>query len=166
VPTVVLHGGEDWLFLPWLAVANSFVMDALVRRMLSSPHMTFTVLDGLPFPRPALDDAFVIDVALIVLRLICTSPEMTAFWNAMASHALCEAVDDDSVPESALLLPVDRALARAELDALVAMRVYGLCRDELSDALDTFGVLQRREVKERGEYVTKRLVLDAYDRLR
>jgi len=59
VPTIVFDGGYEWAYLPWLAVANSFTMDALVRRKLSSPHMTFTVLDSLPFPRPALTDAIV-----------------------------------------------------------------------------------------------------------
>ena len=70
VPTFVFDAAHDWAYLPWLAVANSLAMDALVRRKLSSPHMTFTVLDGLPFPRPMLEDAMVQQVAPIVLRLL------------------------------------------------------------------------------------------------
>lgn len=72
--------------------------------------------------------------------------------------------------------PDRRALLRAELDAYYAY-LYGLTRDELRYILDpadlmgpdypseTFRVLKEREIKEFGEYRTRRLALDAYDRL-
>jgi hypothetical protein len=68
-----------------------------------------------------------------------------------------------------------RALIRAELDARIA-RLYGLTRDELRYILDpadvygpdfpgeTFRVLKEKEIKQFGEYRTRRLVLDAWDR--
>jgi hypothetical protein len=69
-----------------------------------------------------------------------------------------------------------RALLRAELDAWYA-RAYGLTRDELRYILDpadvmgpgypseTFRVLKNNEMKRYGEYRTRRLVLDAWDRM-
>jgi hypothetical protein len=69
-----------------------------------------------------------------------------------------------------------RALLRAELDAFYA-RAYGLTRDELRYILDpadikgpdypseTFRVLKDREIRQYGEYRTRRLVLEAWDRL-
>ncbi len=66
--------------------------------------------------------------------------------------------------------------SRAELDACYA-RLYGLTRDELRYILDpkevhgedfpgeTFRVLKEKEVKQFGEYRTRRLVLEAWDRL-
>ena len=69
-----------------------------------------------------------------------------------------------------------RALLRAELDAYYA-RLYGLTRDELRYILDpqdvygpdfpgeTFRVLKEREIRQFGEYRTRRLVLEAWDRL-
>ncbi len=72
--------------------------------------------------------------------------------------------------------PERRARLRAELDAYYA-HLYGLTRDELRYILDpkdvfgpdfpgeTFRVLKEREEKEFGEYRTRRLVLDAFDRL-
>jgi hypothetical protein len=69
-----------------------------------------------------------------------------------------------------------RAQVRAELDAWYA-RAYGLTRDELRYILDpadvkgedypseTFRVLKNNEVKRYGEYRTRRLVLEAWDRL-
>jgi hypothetical protein len=64
---------------------------------------------------------------------------------------------------------------RAELDAYYA-RLYGLIRDELRYILDpkevhgedfpgeTFRVLKEKEIKQFGEYRTRRLVLEAWDR--
>ncbi len=68
-----------------------------------------------------------------------------------------------------------RALIRAELDARIA-KLYGLTRDELRYILDpadvygsdfpgeTFRVLKEKEIKQFGEYRTRRLVLEAWDR--
>lgn len=69
-----------------------------------------------------------------------------------------------------------RAVLRAELDAYYA-RLYGLNRDELRYILDpqdvygpdfpgeTFRVLKDKEIRQFGEYRTRRLVLEAWDRL-
>jgi hypothetical protein len=164
VPTFVYPPEFEWMYLPWLAIANSFAMDALARGKLTSPHMTFTVLDSLPFPRKPLNDPFVQAVAPLVLRLTCTALEMTPFWNRMASLGIVEPSPTTAIPAQALIAPEARAQVRAELDALVAHAVYGLTAQELSDILDTFGVLMRRESKALGEFRTKRLVLEAFDR--
>ncbi len=69
-----------------------------------------------------------------------------------------------------------RATLRAELDAYYA-KLYGLTRDELRYILDpadiygddypseTFRVLKSNEIRQFGEYRTRRLVLEAWDRL-
>ncbi len=69
-----------------------------------------------------------------------------------------------------------RATLRAELDAFFA-RQYGLTRDELRYILDpvdvkgtdypseTFRVLKDKEIRQFGEYRTRRLVLEAWDRM-
>lgn len=69
-----------------------------------------------------------------------------------------------------------RAVLRAELDALYG-RLYGLTRDEMRYILDpadvygeefpgeTFRVLKEKEIKKFGEYRTRRLVLEAWDRM-
>ena len=69
-----------------------------------------------------------------------------------------------------------RALPRAELDAWFA-RAYGLTREELRYILDpadvhgpdfpgeTFRVLKEKETAKFGEYRTRRLVLEAWDKL-
>ena len=68
-----------------------------------------------------------------------------------------------------------RALIRAELDARIA-KLYGLTRDELRYILDpadvygpdfpgeTFRVLKEKEMRLYGEYQTRQLVLEVWDR--
>lgn len=165
VPTIDFGWGNEWMYLPWLAVANSFVVDALARKRLSSPHLKPYILDTLPFPRPSLEEPWAQKVCDLALKLTCTSPEMTAYWNAMAEKGLCEVVPEGTVPRSALLDEESRAIARAEIDAVVAREVYGLSSEELSDILETFPVLKKRDEKAFGAYRTKHLILESYDNL-
>jgi hypothetical protein len=43
--------------------------------------------------------------------------------------------------------------------------MYGLTREEAEHVLDSFFVVRKYEERDRGEYRTKRLVLDAYGRM-
>lgn len=165
VPTLDFGSGNEWYFLPWLVVANSFVMDWLARAKLTSPKMAFSLLDSLPFPRWSIDDLFVRDVAPIALRLVCTAPEMVPYWNAMSAHGLAPPLSGNDVFAEALSDQGVRDVARAHLDAYVATRVFGLSSDELSAIMDTFPVLKRRDERQYGEFRTKRMVLEAFDSL-
>jgi len=53
---------------------------------------------------------------------------------------------------------------RIEFDALYA-KLYGLTKEELEYILTTFPVLEKNEVREFGEYRTRRLVLEAWERM-
>lgn len=57
-----------------------------------------------------------------------------------------------------------RAVLRAELDALYA-KLYGITKEELEYILTTFPVLEKNEVREFGEYRTRRLVLEAWGQM-
>jgi hypothetical protein len=57
-----------------------------------------------------------------------------------------------------------RAQLRAELDGFYA-HLYGLHRDEFAYILDTFPIVRRKDEAKYGEYRTKRLCLEAYDRI-
>lgn len=86
-------------------------------------------------------------------------------------------IADEAIPLPPFKWDEDqRAVLRAELDALYA-KLYGLSRDELRYILDpadvygpefpgeTFRVLKEKEIKKFGEYRTRRLVLEAWDRM-
>lgn len=163
VPTIIFSPNDSWAYLPWLAVANSFVMDWFTRNKLSSPHLTFSVMDSLPFPRATRTDSWVQHGTLLVLRLVCTAPEMTPYWNEIANLGFCSKVAEGTVPPEALLDDDARDLARAELDALVAHDVYSLTRNELAAVLESFPAMKRRDMKTHNEYRTKRVILEIYD---
>jgi N-6 DNA Methylase len=57
-----------------------------------------------------------------------------------------------------------RLLLRADLDAGF-LHIYGMRRDEAEHILDSFFVVRKYEERDFGEYRTKRLVLEAYDRM-
>jgi hypothetical protein len=59
---------------------------------------------------------------------------------------------------------VDRDGLRAELDAAF-FHLYGITRDDADYILDTFPIVKRKDEAAYGEYRTKRLILEAYDRL-
>ena len=99
-----------------------------------------------------------------VLELTYTSHSLAPFARDLGHEGPPFAWDEDR-----------RALLRAELDAFYA-RAYGLTRDELRYILDpadvkgpdypseTFRVLKEKEIRQHGEYRTRRLVLAAWDR--
>jgi hypothetical protein len=88
---------------------------------------------------------------------------------------LCQNFDPAFLPPF-VYLPERRACMRAELDAWYA-KLYGLTRDDLRYILDpqdlmgpdypseSFRVLKDKELSAYGEYRTRRLVLEAWDRL-
>jgi hypothetical protein len=96
-----------------------------------------------------------------------TPPEIAA--------AVVAATADDAAPPPPFIWNDDRrAHIRAELDARIA-RLYGVSRDDLRYILDphevegpnfpgeTFRVLKEKELRQYGEYRTRRLVLEAWD---
>lgn len=100
-----------------------------------------------------------------VLELTYTSHSLAPFARDLGHDGPPFAWDEDR-----------RAHLRAELDAFYA-RAYGLTRDELRYILDpadvkgpdypseTFRVLKEKEIRQHGEYRTRRLVLEAWDRM-
>ncbi len=87
-------------------------------------------------------------------------------------------ISDDGIPLPPFKWDENRrAILRAELDAYYA-KLYGLTREELLYILDpqdiygpdfpgeTFRVLKDKEIREFGEYRTKRLILEAWDMIR
>jgi hypothetical protein len=163
VPTLAFPGGFEWAYMPWLAVANTFSLDYLARKKIAL-SMSITVLDSLPFPRLPIDHPVIERLGKLALRLTCTAPEMAGYWNAMARYGWAEPVPEGETPPGFLDTEL-RAAARAEIDAVVGRRLFELSADELAGILDTFPVLRRREEKTFGEFRTKRLILEWFDKV-
>jgi hypothetical protein len=134
VPTIDLPTGEEWAYPLVLAVVNSFALDFLARTRLSAKTLTFTIFDGLPMPRLRPGDRALEAIAPLALRLLCTGPEMRAFWNSMAPYGWVELTTEPVPP--GFLDETARAEAEARIDAVVAGELFGLTRDELEYILD------------------------------
>jgi hypothetical protein len=163
VPTITFESANEWAYLIWLAVANSFSMDFIVRKKVSL-HMTYTILDSLPFPRLSFDHPLVPVIVPLALKLTCTGQEMNGFWNAMASLGFVVPLEDNAQPPG-LQDENSRSQARALLDAIVAHDLFGLTREEIDFILETFPIVKRKDIDKHGEYRTKRLILEAYDKM-
>lgn len=145
---------------------NSLVLDFIARQKIPGMNISYFMVDQLPvLPPDRYTDA---DLAFIVPRVL----ELT-----YTAHDLKPWAEDLGYNgEPFAWNPDRRAVLRAELDAYYA-RLYGLTRDELRYILDpadvmgddypseTFRVLKNSEMREFGEYRTRRLVLAAWDRL-
>jgi len=161
VPTIIYEPEFEWMYIPWLATANSFTLDFLVR-MKVSLNLTFTLLKSLPFPRSSEVTDVVRRLAPSVLQLCCTSEDMIDYWGAMANLNLV-APSSGTVP--GCNDPLQRRCLRALVDAIVARDVFDVTREELAYILTTFPGVEEHDVKQFGDFRTAQLVLSAFDQL-
>jgi hypothetical protein len=157
---------ETRKFVCLMANANSMPFDYVSRLKIAGLHLTYGYLKQLPILPPAFYTTPHLDfIVPRVLELTYTSHSLAAFARDLGYDGPPYAWDENR-----------RALLRAELDAFYA-RAYGLDRDELRYILDpadvkgpdypseTFRVLKEKEIRRHGEYRTRRLVLEAWDRM-
>jgi hypothetical protein len=79
------------------------------------------------------------------------------------SHDLESLAQDLSYTGPPFRWDSDRRLQlRGELDAAF-FHLYGLSREDVDYILDTFPVVEKNEVRDFGEYRTKRVILEVYD---
>jgi hypothetical protein len=94
-----------------------------------------------------------------VLRLTYTAHDMAGF-----------AADLGDVDAQGRVLPpfvwdeADRRARMALLDALF-MHLYGISRDDAAYILNSFPIVREKDEAAHGEYVTKRLILEAMDEI-
>jgi hypothetical protein len=142
------------------------VFDWLVRSKLSQPSIPQGLFEQTAAPaRSMFDDAVSEFIVPRVRELTYTADDLRPWAEDLGYNGPPFVWDPDR-----------RAVLRAELDAYYA-RLYGLSRDELRYILDpadvmgadypseTFRVLKENEQREFGEYRTRRLVLETWDRL-
>ena len=169
-----------------LADQCSLVHDFAARQKIGGTHLKYHVkkqIVNLPPDRyTEADLAFIVPR---VLELTYTAWDLQPWAEELVSVWKTETGDwKPGTPEAIRRSPFTpfpydpdrRATLRAELDAYYA-RLYGLTRDELRYILDpadvmgddypseTFRVLKEKEIREYGEYRTRRLVLEAWGKL-
>lgn len=171
VTTITFDPPDPRLDMLWLAVANSFAIDYIVRKK-AALHMSLTLMDSLPLPRTFANTPTERAIVLRSLRLTATGPEMDEFLRASAAEL--GVTIDQALPSED---PTERTRLRAELDVLVARDLFGLSRDEMRYVLEpadilgpdcgfeTFGALARAERREFGSFATRDRILATWDTL-
>lgn len=165
-PLLLASAAKGGLAAALAANLASVVFDYSVRPKVGGTHLNFFLVNQLAvLPPSAYTPADLAFIVPRVLELVYTAWDLQPFARDLGYDGEPFAWDEER-----------RAVLRAELDAWYAA-LYGLTRDELRYVLDpsdvygpefpgeTFRVLKEREVKQYGEYRTRRLVLAAWDRL-
>ena len=145
---------------------NSIVFDYFARQKIGGTHLKFFTAEQLPIiPPENLSHEDLNFIEPRVLELTYTSYDLKPFAESIGYNGDPFIWDEER-----------RAILKAELDAYYA-KLYGLTEEELRYILDpeevygedfpgeTFRVLKNKEIKKHGEYRTKRLVLEAWERL-
>lgn len=145
-----------------LAILSSVPLDFAARQKIGGLHLTFSYLQQFPIPPPRELAAVaawsraepVLDWMLPrILELTYTT------WDLQPFARDC---GDEGAPH--IWDPERRFVLQAELDAAI-FHLYGISRDDAEYILGTFDVLDRADVRQHGEFRTKRVVLERYDAL-
>lgn len=162
-----------------VAIMASIPFDYIARQKVGGSSMAFFIMKQMPFPTPyQISDNIKWEMAKRVIELTYFNHDMDAWaeelWEEMTDEQRND-MPNIGTKEPFIFDPDHRAVLQAELDAIVA-HLYGLTTDELRYILDpedicgpgcineTFRVLKERELREFGEYRTRRLVLTAWHR--
>ena len=134
--------------LLFLAVISSFAFDYVARNKVGGMNMTYNYFRQFACPRsdgvPLAWRRWTVES---VARLLARDGEL-----------------NDVLPATTPSGEDETLTVRSELDAAM-FRVYGIDRDDVDYILDTFPIVRRKDEAKFGEYRTKRLILEAYDRL-
>lgn len=165
MPLFFLNGGTRTVAVS-LAMWSSLIFDFIARLSVGGTHLTYSYLKQFAaLPPNSFTNSDLDFIVPRVLELTYTSCSMKLWAEDLGYSGPPFAWNESR-----------RVTVRAELDAFFA-RKYGLTRDELRYILDpadvkgtdypseTFRVLKDKEIRQFGEYRTRRIVLEAWDRM-
>lgn len=140
------------------AIWSSFTVDYVLRQKIGGTSLNFFYLYQLPMPLPRdftrtppwASEPLAHWIQQRVLELLWTARDLQPKSGPGAGDAPFHSDGDR------------RRHLRAELDAAM-LHLYGLDRTEAVHVLDTFPIVERHDQQLFGEYLTKRLILEAFD---
>ena len=158
----------------FLSMMSSIVMDYITRQKLGGKNINIFVTKQLAVltPEQITSSGYERDIVERVARLCWFNHDLDGWMEELWE----ECPEEYSLPEEPVIWDEEqRAAWQAELDAIFA-HLYGLSTEDLRYILDpedvcgkgcineTFRVLKERELRELGEYRTKRLVMEAWNK--
>jgi hypothetical protein len=144
-------------------VANfgSFALDYIARQKIGGTHMSGFIVDQLAVIAPDrfnslhtwIPERLSDWLKVRVLELTYTAWDLEGFAREFGYAGAPFRWD-----------PERRFILRCELDAAF-FRLYGMSRADVDHVMETFTIVRRDDLKNHGEYRTKRLILAIYDAL-
>jgi len=157
-----------------LANLNSIPFDFVARQKIGGENFNYFVLKQLPVIPPDRYTPELLDfIVPRVVELTYTAWDLLPFAEDVLKEVGEETwsrwfpdnpPDGEGKPAPFLWDEERRAALRADLDGLYA-HLYRLDREDLDQILDTFPIVKRKDEARYGEFRTKSLVLEAFDRL-
>lgn len=157
-----------------LGMMSSLVFDYTTRQKIGGSHASISFVKQFPVltPEQVSTSGYEQDIVERIARLCWFNHDLDGWMEELREE--CPAEYD--LPEEPVIWDEgQRAVWQAELDAIFA-HLYGLTTEDLRYILDpedvcgkgcineTFRVLKEREHRELGEYRTKRLVMEAWNK--
>lgn len=157
-----------------LGMMSSLIFDYTTRQKIGGSHASISFVKQFPVltPEQITSSGYERDIVERVARLCWFNHDLDGWMEELRE----ECPEEYSLPEEPVIWDEgQRAVWQAELDAIFA-HLYGLSTEDLRYILDpedvcgkgcineTFRVLKERELRELGEYRTKRLVMEAWNR--
>ena len=158
---------------------SSLPFDYAARQKLGGTHASISFVKQFPILTP---EQIPNDIRLDIIRRVAELCYFNHDLDGWAKELYEELTDEQKLElpqlgeqQPWIYNPERRALLQAELDAIFA-HLYGLSTEDLRYILDpedvcgegcineTFRVLKSNEIRQYGEYRTKRLVLEAWNR--
>lgn len=160
-------------------IFSSLTFDYISKQKMGGSNMSNFITKQLPvLSLGQIPDEMIMPIVIRVARLCYFNHDLDGWaeelWNELSPKQQTE-IPELGRKECFIYDPEKRALLQAELDAIFA-HLYGLTTEDLRYVLDpedvcgegcineTFRVLKDNEIRQYGEYRTKRLVLDAWNR--
>jgi len=160
---LALFGAEQIGLVACLyANLTTFVLDYLARQKIGGTHVTYGLLKQFPVIPPSAyghpaewstNEPRGSWLLPRVLELAYTAWDLASFARDCGYDGPPFRWDDSR-----------RFLLRCELDAAF-FHLYGINRDDAAYILDTFPVVRKKDEAAHGEYRTKRVILEIYDRM-
>jgi hypothetical protein len=144
------------------ALWSTLAFDYIVRQKLSGSNMTYTTLQQFACPIPSAFDQHCLWHRSATLGSWVRPYVLEMSYTSWRLKPYAQDIGDNGPPFN--WDPERRTLLQADLEAAF-LYVYGLNRHEAEHVLDSFFVIRKYEERDLGEYRSRRLVLEAYDRM-
>ena len=137
-----------------LASLNSFPLDYAARQKMGGTNFNHFVIKQLPVIPPDMYTDLLLDfITPRVLELTYTAWDMQPFARDLGWQGAPFVWDE-----------ARRFLMRCELDAL-HFHLYDIERADVDYIMESFPIVKRKDEAAHGEYRTKRVILEMYDRM-